>query len=237
MISIYSIYNNVSGWIYIGQSKTIDKRRTEHFRNLRQGKHHNPILQNSYDKHGLNAFEFTEIEKHDTGEGADEAEIFLIDYLKFLGAKLFNLRDGGFLSYRTMTAETRAKLSKAHSGFRHTEEAKEVIRAAMVGRQFSASTRQKISDALKGRVPSYACRAAALLYNMGRKASDATKAKHSASSKGRPMSANARTALRAANVGRPKSSAHKLQISKTLKALFAKLKISKSPEAIHGQTA
>lgn len=53
---IYRITNTVSNKVYVGQSLRVKKRVREHFRLLRLGKHPNPHLQRSYDKHGEQAF-------------------------------------------------------------------------------------------------------------------------------------------------------------------------------------
>lgn len=55
---IYSITNTVSGKRYIGQSKNIDRRFSDHRSLLSSGKHSNPHLQNSYNLYGGDAFDF-----------------------------------------------------------------------------------------------------------------------------------------------------------------------------------
>lgn len=53
---IYKIVNKATGQCYVGQSQRVKKRLREHFRLLRQNKHTNPHLQNSYNKHGAKNF-------------------------------------------------------------------------------------------------------------------------------------------------------------------------------------
>lgn len=59
---IYKIVNLVTGRAYIGSSKDIVKRFSQHLKALRNGKHINVYLQRSFDKHGEDAFEFKVIE-------------------------------------------------------------------------------------------------------------------------------------------------------------------------------
>ena len=51
---IYKI--TVGSWFYWGSTKNFHRRKQEHIRELKQGKHKNSILQNAYNKH--NSFEF-----------------------------------------------------------------------------------------------------------------------------------------------------------------------------------
>lgn len=58
---VYEIKNVITGDKYIGSSKNIKLRFTEHKRLLKQNKHHSTILQNSYNKYGLSSFKFSVI--------------------------------------------------------------------------------------------------------------------------------------------------------------------------------
>lgn len=60
---IYKITNKVNGKFYIGSSNNIKRRWGHHKSNLRSGTHTNYHLQNSYDKHGEDQFEFVLIEE------------------------------------------------------------------------------------------------------------------------------------------------------------------------------
>jgi len=55
---IYFIRNKVNHHLYIGSSNDINKRFMTHKRDLFKQIHHNPILQRSYNKYGLNNFIF-----------------------------------------------------------------------------------------------------------------------------------------------------------------------------------
>lgn len=59
---IYSIVNLVTQCLYVGSSINIPKRLASHKSYLRRGKHGNSHLQRSYNKHGIDAFQFRALE-------------------------------------------------------------------------------------------------------------------------------------------------------------------------------
>ncbi len=62
-IGIYQIQNKISGKVYIGQSQDVEYRLKDHLRLLKNNKHPNVHLQNSFNKHGESNFEFKILEK------------------------------------------------------------------------------------------------------------------------------------------------------------------------------
>lgn len=59
---IYQIRNTKNNKVYIGQSKRITYRKSQHRRELKDGKHYNIYLQRSFDKYGEDAFVFEVLE-------------------------------------------------------------------------------------------------------------------------------------------------------------------------------
>lgn len=55
---IYCIINMINQNMYIGSSKRLKIRKSEHFSDLRYNKHSNQYLQNSYNKYTKNNFKF-----------------------------------------------------------------------------------------------------------------------------------------------------------------------------------
>jgi len=62
MRGIYKITNQKTGKYYVGSSVDIFERWNEHKRSLVEGKHINPKLQGSWNKHGAENFKFEVIE-------------------------------------------------------------------------------------------------------------------------------------------------------------------------------
>jgi group I intron endonuclease len=56
---VYYIKNTLTQKGYIGSSKNINRRKSEHFRELRKNKHKNRHLQSAFNKHGESIFEFS----------------------------------------------------------------------------------------------------------------------------------------------------------------------------------
>jgi group I intron endonuclease len=62
-VGVYNLVNLKNGKVYIGSTgKSLSLRKKQHFNNLKNGTHENPILQKSYNKHGLESFKFEIIE-------------------------------------------------------------------------------------------------------------------------------------------------------------------------------
>lgn len=58
---IYQIINLISARRYIGSSQNIESRKKSHFCQLKGDRHPNRFLQKSFNKHGIEAFEFSVI--------------------------------------------------------------------------------------------------------------------------------------------------------------------------------
>lgn len=59
---IYLIRNKINGKFYLGSTKNLHKRKLKHFRDLRNQNHHSIYLQRSYNKYGIDNFDFIIIE-------------------------------------------------------------------------------------------------------------------------------------------------------------------------------
>ena len=111
---IYSITNKVNDKKYIGMTRDIKDRWYRHKRNLRLNEHKNEHLQNSYNKYGLNSFEFKIIEENIPYKSLEEKEKYYIE--KFNTFKSgYNRTTGGEKNY-SMSKETKEKLSKIFKG-------------------------------------------------------------------------------------------------------------------------
>lgn len=163
---IYIIINKINNKVYIGQSKNLEKRKQQHFKKLKQNKHHNDHLQKAYNKYGENNFLFKELMFCDIN--LDEMEKFFI--------KIFNSanREKGYniLEFANENPvnkkEIRKKISESQTGKKHSKEWKEKAsfwntgeRNAMygksgtwLGKKFSKSHKENIRKALRKDLPS-----------------------------------------------------------------------------------
>lgn len=83
---IYKITNTYSGKIYIGSSRNVFKRMTEHKSLLRRGAHVNKELQKDWNNYGESVFDFSVAELAEIGKlGQKEFE-----YIKLFSKKCYN---------------------------------------------------------------------------------------------------------------------------------------------------
>lgn len=95
------ILNKCNGKTYVGQSKDVYKRKKQHNNLLKQNKHQNKHLQNSYNKYGASAFEFYILE-HCSKDNLNENEIFWINYFNSIENGYNNQEGGGFYNKKNI---------------------------------------------------------------------------------------------------------------------------------------
>lgn len=78
MQGIYKITNKINNKIYIGQSIDIDRRKSDHIRDLNKNKNHNSHFQNSWNKYGQDNFTFEVIHIVDNSEELNYWETYYI---------------------------------------------------------------------------------------------------------------------------------------------------------------
>lgn len=78
-IGVYQIRNKLNNKVYIGSSKDIGTRWSEHKRDLRMGEHRNSHLQNAYNKYGPENFIFEVLELLDSEDEQYEREQYWIN--------------------------------------------------------------------------------------------------------------------------------------------------------------
>lgn len=88
---IYSITNKINGKIYIGSSKNIYCRKTQHYSELRGRYHENIFLQRSWNKYGEENFVFNLIEEVSDVTKLYEREQYYIDKYFDKEEKCYNL--------------------------------------------------------------------------------------------------------------------------------------------------
>lgn len=143
---IYRIQNLKTGDFYIGSAIKYDYRKWHHQHMLRQNKHHNPILQNSWNKHGENAFIFGVIEEIDDPNNLVKREQHYIDSMnpRYNICKVAGSALGVKHSY-----EARLHMSLAHKGKKLSPESIAKRTASVLGIKRSQQTKDKMSKGSK----------------------------------------------------------------------------------------
>lgn len=119
---IYKITNLKTNQIYVGSTTQFSARKRCHLSLLRRNLHHSPILQNSYNKHGSENFQFSFLEEDISNEILLEREQCWIDELK----PHFNILPvAGTCLGAKRSEETKKKISEALTGRVTPEEQKQ----------------------------------------------------------------------------------------------------------------
>lgn len=153
MICIYKIQNLNTNEIYIGSAINFAKRKYYHLYDLKNNKHHSIILQNSFNKHGEENFEFSVIEEVYEKENLIKREQYYIDTLK---PKYNCSKTAGSPLGVKHTLQARLNMSKAHLGKKLTTEsvAKRTLKQSgenhwSYGKKRPEETKKKVSDGVK----------------------------------------------------------------------------------------
>jgi group I intron endonuclease len=157
-IGIYKIENIITKNIYIGQSKDLEKRRVNHFSELRNNKHGNAHLQNSFNIHGKEKFIFSALIYCEDFE-LTKYETFFNNYYKLLKLS-YNIRMCVDSNKGLPCSEnTRKKISSvlksmtinrpSRLGCKHSEKTRRQMSKAHSGMVASEQTKEKISKSQK----------------------------------------------------------------------------------------
>lgn len=135
---IYKIVNKVNGNYYIGRTVYFRERWGAHRRKLKKNNHENTHLQNAWNKHGENSFEFVIVEILDK-------DISLLKKVedKYISKFLEDRKNGIHDCYN--------KSNKSGGGLQ-SENHREILRQFATGRKPSKETRLKLSESAKNRI-------------------------------------------------------------------------------------
>lgn len=149
---LYEIFNTVSRKKYIGSSIDVDRRSAAHKSHLRGNKHKNTYLQNSWNKHGEEAFEFKVLRKVPEHELLIEEQIELDSYP---AEEVYNLSlvVDRPMAGRKHTEESKKKMSISRVGKKHSTEARKRMSEAQLGRKHTEATKIKISKSSRSADP------------------------------------------------------------------------------------
>lgn len=215
---VYLITCSATGKEYVGLTKVgATKRFKAHVYNAKRG--HGGALYAAMRKHGTDAFSVSVLADGLTVDQAQEREIRLIAERGCRAPHGYNIALGGEqgLLGVTLSDDTRARMSAAHSLRQQNPELRARTSAALRGRQVSDETREKLRAANTGRKLNEETKAKVRAANLGKKQSAETVAKRSRALKGIIRSDEVRASMSRAQRGVPKSPEHRAALSDALK--------------------
>lgn len=154
--AIYGIRHISSGKIYVGSAVKVKSRWKVHLNSLKKGKHHSKYLQNAWEKHGRESFEFLILEiVSNKNLLLMQENIWITKLLSADPNYGFNmcLTAGSQLGMKH-SEETRKKMSESRKGKVKTESHQKAINESLTGRKLSDEHRQNLSEAKKGTIAS-----------------------------------------------------------------------------------
>ena len=173
-----------------------------------------------------------ELETPDSNEAWIEAERFWISSLRFMGARLTNLTEGGEgIPGAKRSEELKERMRILGSGRKHSEVTRAKIAAAKLGRKnlMSEEVRRRLALSRTGRSPSASTRLKLSLANMGHSVSESTRRKISEANRGKKRTLEVRAALARAQTGRKYTPEARARMCLAQQALAQLRKISLQP--------
>jgi len=152
---IYKITCTVNGKIYIGSAINLYKRLAYHRWELRNGRHENSYLQRTWNKYGESAFVFEVIELVMPWSRVDRENYWLKTLRPFDRNIGFNTCETAgevpSLIGHSVSAESRAKMSRAAQNRGMQSEAIEAMRRFNTGRKHTPEHIEKVAAAHRGK--------------------------------------------------------------------------------------
>lgn len=144
---IYKIENKINGKIYIGQTNKFQKRMGQHTSEQKT------YIGKALKKYGIESFVVSIIDEAPTRDVLNEKEKFWIKFYDCRAPNGYNLTDGGEgCEGQKFTDETKQKMRIAKLGRTISDEQKKKQSEALRGIVFSEERKQNISKALTGKV-------------------------------------------------------------------------------------
>lgn len=163
MNKVYIIENTENKKLYVGvTNRSLEERLRQHFIDARRGLDY--ALHCSIRKYGEEAFEIHVLEQiKDKDEAYKSEQKWIKLFNTYEGSHGYNMTEGGdcgpvmkgednpmYGKDRTLSKETRQKISEAQSGRFMSEEHKQKIANSLKGKTYSEERKRKIGQANKG---------------------------------------------------------------------------------------
>lgn len=147
---IYKILNKINGKAYVGSAVNLNLRWSQHKSKLKINEHPNKYLQASWNKNGLENFEFVVIEYCDKSILL-EREQFWIDNLKVCDREFgYNTRIVASSNIGIkLSEETKKLLSEKNKGKKRTAETKAKMSAWQIGRKMSKEAKLNMAQSTR----------------------------------------------------------------------------------------
>lgn len=191
---VYCIKNTWSEKLYVGSSRNMEARIKRHLRMLKNGTHHSPKLQSSWNFHGEEVFEVGVLVRCSVNELLQREQEWIFSFDSVNNGYNCAKHAGSPMKGRIQSDETKAKMAASHKA----------------RKPISEETRQRMREASALRETDKKA--------AGFKVSDETKAKLKAAGKGREVSVETREKIRLANAGKPLSEEHRQKLSDAQRA-------------------
>lgn len=149
---IYKIINVVTNKVYIGSAINLYKRKNQHFRQLRRGKHPNKLIQNSFNKYGEINFVF------DIVEWVEDTNMLIVKeqyYLDLFKPEMNILKKAGSMLGYKHSIESKNKMKESQlknyelhgvrTGFTLSVETKNKLRNLWLGKKRPKEVIDKIT--------------------------------------------------------------------------------------------
>lgn len=113
---IYKITNKENGKFYVGSAQNLRRRKNSHLNCLKRGVHDNEHLQRSYDKYGIDSFDFSIIELCEIDALLEREQYYLDQYFGLNECYNMSRYASHPMKGRKHTKETREKMSASAKG-------------------------------------------------------------------------------------------------------------------------
>ena len=154
---IYRIVCKANGRYYYGSAQNINTRWVAHKNMLKRSVHKNPVLQNTWNKHGEDSFRIEVAELVEPEKLLEVEDVYLKEHVGKPNCMNINICAKAPRRGMHSTEETKQKISEANRGEKnhfygkhHSDETKETLREANIGKVMSPESRKKISEATTG---------------------------------------------------------------------------------------